>query len=287
MRSLLQSVAEDNHLVEHDDKLPSIDILSYSLRHFDSHKSSKDLYEYLDSCILQCSRKSVIYYEGRAALIAQQEIGANEMSGCNIDLLLIAIADQWPFLVKAAVSSATLSIATWLVTHLEMSVQAGRHRGLLLAIRDRISNSTKDKDCRAVLENALKPSSTSSKAEKLGHLNGAMEHEREITPIHEAPNEEAEPLIHLLPRGPPEEDEDHRVLTQWSRETIPEVIVEGTLGELIICLCSKHTEIRKQALNLLCTFRESVKVNAAPPVSSEMLTIIRRPTGAKPSKYTY
>lgn len=261
IRSLLRSIAEINHILECNEQLPSFNILLYSLQKSDSRGSTSDIYSFLDDCILKCSRKCVIYHEYHTALLAQTGLASNERTGFHVDLLMIAILSQWSFFVKAAAPSAILSVARWLATYLEVSLQAGRDRGLLQAICGHLEEITDDKDSCAVLKQARNFHLTSTSTEELAQLHKAVKHEKNDAQIREIPDEEAEQLDYSLPEAPPEEDVNHRVLMQWSREPIPEIILEGTLGELILCLCSKHWDIRKQALNNLCTFRESVKVS--------------------------
>lgn len=261
IHSLLRSIAEDNRILECNEQIPSFDILLYSLRKSESRGSSSEIYSFLDDCILKCSTNSVIYHEYHTALLAQPELLSNDKTEFLLDLLMIAILSQWSFFVKAAAPSAILSVARWLATYLEVSLQAGRNRGLLEAICDHLAQTTEDKDSCAVLEQARNTLFTSTSTKELALVQKAMRGEREHAQLHEIPDEEAEQLDYALPKAPPEEDVNHKVLMQWSREPIPEVILEGTLGELVLCLCSKHWDIRKQALGSLSTFRESVKVS--------------------------
>lgn len=265
IRSLLQSVVEDNRLMEYDQEFSSIDILCYCLRKHESPDLSTELYEFLDSCILKCSRKSVLYYEERNTLIQRLD-ESYQIKGRKIDLLMMGIADQWPFLVKAVSPATVLDISRFLKHYLNLAMQTGRNRGLLVAIRDRLKDETPDKDCRNLLRGALSESSPMLSARKLDKFRRVAESKSTGAPNKDATNGSAEALDHLLPRPLPEEDEDHKVLTYWIRETIPEVVLEGTLGELILYLCSKYIDIRKQALTSLRTFRESIKVSHVHPI---------------------
>jgi nucleolar pre-ribosomal-associated protein 1 len=62
--------------------------------------------------------------------------------------------------------------------------------------------------------------------------------------------------------APPEEDEKHIGLTRWKKKDLSEAIDDGDIGELLLCLCSKHAEIRLQAINntrqLMATLDASV-----------------------------
>ena len=283
--------------MEYDDEIPSIDILCECLRKSKDYGALHEVYLFFDHCFSQCSRKSVIYHEARLALIDQLLEEASGATGRNIDLLMIVIADQWPFMIKAATPSAILNITNLLVDYLNASMQAGRDHGLLAATRDRIREDTEDKDCRALLEGALKLSLKSARAGKCDHIHGAtglaieggargksdpegqsasqsesfaerenyLDYESESESKSDPPDEkfDVEPASrdNIMLQGPPGEDDDHRVLNQWSRETIPEVVLEGTLGELISCLCSKYMDIRRQALKDLRTLRDVMKVS--------------------------
>ena len=297
LRTLLRSVAEDDHLVEYNDEIPSIDILCECLRKSRDHGSLHEVYLFFDHCFSQCSRKSVIYHEARVALIEHLLEEPSGVTGNNIDLLMIVIADQWRFVVKTATPSAILNITKLLVDYLNASMQAGRDTGLLAAIRHRIREDTEDKECRALLEGALNLSFKSAHVGKCGHIHEAtgpaikggarsesdpegqsvsesesfadsenyLDYESEAKSESDPPDENFDKgpasRDNILLQGPPEEDDDHRVLNQWSRETIPEVVLEGTLGELILCLCSKYMDIRRQALKGLRTLRDGMKVS--------------------------
>jgi len=261
IRSLLRSTVEENHILECNEQIPSFNILLYSLQKSESRELSNEVYSFLDDCILNCSRKSVIYHEYRTNLRVQLRVVSTETTGCHVDLLMIAILSQWSFFTKAAAPSAILGVARWLATFLEVSSQAGRDRELLEAICGHLNEATDDNHSCAVLKQARNSLCTSTSTEKAAQLHKAMEQGKERAHTYEISDEEAEQQDYPLPEAPPEENDDHKVLMQWSREPIPEVILEGTLRELILCLCSEHWDIRKQALNSLCTFRESVKVS--------------------------
>ena len=283
--------------MEYDDGIPSIDILCECLRKSKDYGSLHEVYLFFDHCFSQCSRKSVVYHEARVALIDQLVEEPSGVTGSNIDLLMIVIADQWPFVVKDATPSAILNITNLLVDYLNASMQAGRDHGLLAAIRDRIREDTEDKDCRTLLEGALNLSFKPARVGKCGHIHEAtgpaieggarsesdpegqsasesesfadsenyLDYESESGSESNPPDEEFDQgpasRDNILLQGPREEEDDHRVLNQWSREMIPEVVLEGTLGELILCLCSKYMDIRRQALKGLRTLRDVMKVS--------------------------
>ena len=288
IESLLHSVSEDSHIVAAAGKMPtSINILCDSLRECKSNGSFEEVCLFLDNCALQCFRKSVVYHEDRAELVVSKSSEPPGAMGRSIDLLVMAIADQWPFLVKAASPSTILSATKFFIVYLNASLGAGADHGLLTAIRNRVRQATEDEECRSLLDGALNAGYPLRRAVESPYLSGAtIPKDEDILEDHTR-DVETEPSIQSLPQPPPEEDENHKALTQWSRDTIPEVILEGTTGELMLCLSSKHVDIRKQALNSLRILKESLKVSNVPCCLPWMLTFIRYPTGVRHSKDIY
>src|SRR5690606_24339801 len=60
----------------------------------------------------------------------------------------------------------------------------------------------------------------------------------------------------------PIEDETHSALHRWEREDLEASLDHGYVGELFLCLCSEHEEIRRQAFAAIGRFMVTVKVSA-------------------------
>jgi nucleolar pre-ribosomal-associated protein 1 len=61
--------------------------------------------------------------------------------------------------------------------------------------------------------------------------------------------------------GLPVEDESHSGLYRWERNEIEVSLEQGYVGELVLCLCSEHEEIRRQASVGLSRFMFKIKVS--------------------------
>ena len=256
-RNLLQQILEKTHILSCS-KILSIDLLGHSLL---ETQASIEVYQFLDDCFLQLVQKVVIYYERMASLKAELSSKFEKSQKEDVDLLFIAIADQWPFLRRASKSAAVGSISTWLVFYFDLSKQAGRDLELLHLIRNDILHSTEDATARSMFAQALQaPSSKDTlkifqshktrqdEADKLTRNSGT-------TSIIRHSGQQLS--LHL---EPPEEDENHQVLVRWTKERLPDIVLEGTIGELVMCLCSQHEHVRRQALAALRKFRNSLKV---------------------------
>lgn len=261
--TLLESISGEYHLLENDEKLPSIGLLIHSLR---DYSRSDGFYQFLDQCFQQCYRKSVVYYDARVALKHNHSASELEGDGCDVDLLLVAIADQWPFLVQTGTEFVVMETTKWLVQYLDLLMHAGRNHDQLSIIRDRIQRNTRYGDCCTALTRALGDGNSWNIQQLLHSPDDAADQEdvRTVT-TERVPAHEVLLADQLLLVEPPEEDEDHKVVCQWSQESIREVVCEGTLGELMLCLSSQHADIRTQTLNALRELRDKFKVS--PPES--------------------
>ena len=250
--ALLREVSEQHCLFAVYDE-SSIKVLCRSLQ---EPAASFDIYKYLDDCLLQLVKKSVIYYEQFLSRKVECGWAPEKFKNKHVDLLLVAVADQWPFLVKASPSAKVSEITAWVASYFDLSMQAGRDRDCLILIRDRIIQDTPG---HSALEQVLQANDSVFAIERPVRsidLHGKTGPDA-MKPPNGSEGSGEEALSHLQP---PIEGEAHKVLTSWVHEHIPNIILDGTAGELTLCLCSKHEDIRRQALQALRKMRNSLKV---------------------------
>lgn len=269
LRTLLKTVTRESQILRSDASMTSLDSLVLSLRDFGDWKASRRVFEFLDRCILSVVRKPVLYCDTLADLIATAELDINPRY-CQVDLLLITIMDQWRFLVKSADLPTFTNVSKWLVRYIEVMDLGNGYvenlplRGettvLLSLISDRLKADIQDASWRAMFE---KTSGERPEFETLKDLvteNTNSEAIQVSRPAGPSVKTHLEPPETFLPLGPPEEHEDHPGLHRWTRHEVPDAINEGHVKELILCLCSKHVEIRKQALMGVRAFMMKLEV---------------------------
>ncbi len=257
LRTLLKTVATENQILRSNTSMASLDSLVISLQDFENWKASSRVFEFLDQCILRLVRKPVHYYELLADMVATAELDLNPIC-CQVDLLLITIVDQWRFLVESADATTVTNVSEWLVRFIKMMdlqnsyienlpLRDGSTK-LLSEIRDQLKSELQDTTCRAMFEKTFEERPEPEMLNKLVAANTTSEADHMSRPA----GPPLEGYLRLpetfLPPGPPEEHEDHPGLHQWTHHEVQDAISEQHVKALILCLCSKYVEIRKQAL---------------------------------------
>lgn len=274
VKALLRSIIEDTTILKHDISYHPLDILVLSLQDCANTQASDSLFEFVDNCILRCSRKSVKYYDDLDALVSaiRPNVGV-QVNDCNIDLLLVTILDQWPFLVKSAATMIIDAVTRWLVRYLDLSMHTGSNVIVLSKIRDQLMSHVTDKKNHSLLEEALRERATSGMHHELRKTNKDTHDRSTNSVVHLSRSLPDSPEEFSMPELPIEGG-DYPALRKWIQMETSEAIRDGAVGQLILCLCSKHEEIRKQAIVALRSFSESLEVRFDPTVGETMLKTI-------------
>ena len=267
--TLLNTVITENQILRSNTSRASLDRLVFSLQDFEEWKASGRVFEFLDQCILRLVRKPVHYYDILTDLIGAAELDINPRY-CQVDLLLITIVDQWRFLVESAGAPTLTNVSEWLVRFIEVTnLENGYNEDLplhndttklLSQIRDQLKSNVQDTDCRAMFERTLEERPQLGIMKYLVAANTTSETgyvSRLAKPSVKMHSRLPETV---LPPGPPDEHEDHPGLHQWTRHEVKDAISEGYIKALILCLCSKHVGIRKQALTGIRSFMMRLEV---------------------------
>lgn len=250
VRTLLYSAIEDIGVFTLNKTGPSLEVLISSLRTKGHWESETSLFEFLDQCLIRLAKTPVKYYDDLMAIISQ--IGPRKVNAqdCNFGLLLVAVLEQWPFLVKSASSHTLQAVAGWLSCYLDFSKQEGENMVLLSYFRNEIEQKTGDDKARALLRK-----STNGLAQFCSLQEPSVLHDRGQTKDN-GPNtlitqpETAGTEMLLVP-SPPEEVGQAHYSIDWTKKDVVQATLDGDVGTLVLCLCSNFEEVRKQALNNL------------------------------------
>ena len=274
VEALLRSIIEETTILNQDANHHRLGILVLSLQDCAKAQASDSIFEFIDNCLLRCSRKPVKYYDDLTALVSaiRPSVGV-EVNDCKIDLLLVTILDQWPFLVKSAATTIFDAANSWLVRYMGLLMHTGSNMIVLSNIRDQFMDQVTSRENRSLLEGALREPAKSSVQHELRETKKFTQDKSANLVVHlpkSRPDSHGDFSIPELPA----ESEDYSVLRKWIQKETPEAIRDGAVGQLILCLCSKHEEIRKQAIVALQSFSGGLEVRLIASVFKIWLKVI-------------
>ncbi|WEW57765.1 hypothetical protein PRK78_003232 [Emydomyces testavorans] len=200
---------------------------------------------FIDNCITRFVKKPVFYLD----LVKSRLDG----SSGNLSLIAVTVHEQWPFIVKADNTDNEVAMASWIANFLGSLRDAGEDAKQLAHLRDKMMDATKTKKSRSLLKRAFNSRNKQS-------LDNSQEVTvRNITPQADVASQEAELSLAEIFGKCPNEDESHLGLHRWEKDDLEFSLSQGYVGELILCLCSEHEEIRRQAMAGISRFMVKLK----------------------------
>ncbi|KAL1863330.1 hypothetical protein Plec18170_000164 [Paecilomyces lecythidis] len=263
IRKLLQSVVMEHSILHNPDR--AFHALVSSLETANGESLASQL-AFLDNCICRLVKKPVHYQDLLSSLV--------EEDSASISLLLAAINEQWPFIVKSGNSAQEESVATWIASFIRSLKQAGEDSKALRKVADSLSAQTELKKSKSAIKKALK--STEDSDERFGDDDGSGTRSSQTAKA--AKSVDLAEIFGSLPT----ESKSHNVLHKWEREELEIAVEQGQAAGLMLCLCSEHDEIRRQAAvgisRLMMKLKESKYVEWRPVyiLAGELLETMRK-----------
>lgn len=200
--------------------------------------------QFLDNCLCRIAKKPVHYEDLAKSLLSEEN--------ALLSLLVTAILEQWPFVLKSNDIEKEQLVARWVASLLKHLKSAGENEKALKQVRDSLYELSETK----------KTKSTFKKMFKGNEQAGDQDPEMIITSNRldaSAPKEASIGLLDIF--GPlPHESKDHAGLYKWEKEEIDVAIEQGRVSDLMLCLCSEHEEIRRQAFAAITRLMAKLKV---------------------------
>ncbi|KAL6719126.1 hypothetical protein ACLMJK_003363 [Lecanora helva] len=263
LTTLLEPVIKESQLLHCKESMLSLDVLILSLQRSDKWIPSSTVFEFLDNCILRLAKKPVHYFDLRCHILAKAGF-EKKRTDTPIDLLSVTILEQWPYLVKSTDACSLTNAANWLVRYLELSKfriskicdfkpDVGALE-ILSQVRDQLRNDVEEETCRVMLDKSLRePPELGLSLESA--LPASIGKERIVVEELSSDGEDQpEFSADLVSPDSPQEQDDHSVLSRWTREDVPDAIIDGTIEDLFLCLSSRTADIRQQAVAAVITF---------------------------------
>ncbi|PGH02951.1 hypothetical protein AJ79_07488 [Helicocarpus griseus UAMH5409] len=223
----------------------SFDALLSSIDTSDSTALAVQL-SFLDNCITRLVKKPVHYSDIAQSLVRE---GAE-----NLSLLVGAINEQWPFVVKSGQSDKQATISAWIARFLGLLSAAGEDEKGLKTVRDVVIESTENKKERSALKKAFKHAKEADDKNEDDHKAGSAD----VVSKLEAQSKVSRADLAEMFGTVPVEGESHPALNRWDKEEIELSLEQGNVGELLRCLCSNYGEVRKQASGAIARFMAKI-----------------------------
>lgn len=238
--TLLRMVLVDNSVFQSSPL--SFNALLTSIEDAESETLHKQLV-FIENCVSRVAKKPVHYLDLTESL--------SEGASATTSPFVAAIVEQWPFVVKAGDESTEFAVGTWISKLLGQLKQAGENTTALKAARDALAEATETKKVRSALKKCLKGIEDAESGDKMDIDSGPSQPSSSIRPA----EVDLEEIFGFLPT----EGTTHNALNRWEREDLEAAIEQGQIAELMLCLCSEHEEVRRQALANVARFMAQLK----------------------------
>ncbi|KAL0256105.1 hypothetical protein SLS55_008497 [Diplodia seriata] len=235
---LLISVIHDHGMLRTDGYPSSFDALVSSLR-ANGEVADESVFSFLDECLGRFVRRPIKYQDDLDALVALAKVEKTAES--PVSLLLATLVEQWPFVLKFEKSAAS-HVSQWIGRFFSCLKKVGENELVLHSLLGAMLEVSDGSACAKPLTAALSGTKT---PEILPIISNPHAHgvEEDVAGENDSVDD-FEVSLEL----PPKENENHPELTRWMHKDVDEAVEEGHMAALVLCLCSEHLSIRRQAL---------------------------------------
>ncbi|KAF2645522.1 hypothetical protein P280DRAFT_417343 [Massarina eburnea CBS 473.64] len=246
IKVLLAAIVRDNEMLQKETSPDALDALIASLS--SSCGTSVAVLDFIDECCSRFIKLPVKYFDDIDTLCQKTSPPISDAG--PVSPLLMTLVEQWPFKGgKPEKGNPAEPLSQWLSKLLYLLKLIGEDEAVLKLLRDSLVE-TADKAYQDVLKDSFQWKMGKEKAkEALKLATGADFSGSERSTVSPAPVDKQEDPIKapINLELPPVEDKKHVGLNRWRKKDIEEAVDDGDVGELILCLCSQHPEIRLQA----------------------------------------
>lgn len=240
---LLNRVLVDNSILQNS--TASFTSLLASFEESGPGQRQKQL-AFFDNCVCRLAKKPV-HYQDMVESISKSAVG-------SLSPLSVAISEQWPFVVKNGDDAVEIAVGTWIARVLGKFKQAGENPKALKSVRDSCLDATGNKKAKSAIKKSMRDAGEGGDEEMKDQSASKREHSQ-------PPTGEAKTDLDDVFGTLPVEGTTHNALQKWEKDDLEVSVEQGRIGELMLCLCSEHEEVRKQAFSNLSRFIVKLKVS--------------------------
>ncbi|KAK5683849.1 hypothetical protein LTS10_003712 [Elasticomyces elasticus] len=184
-----------------------------------------ETWAFVDDCMARGSRQPVKYIDQIDAATARYDGDESESDSGLPGLLAAVVAEQSDFVAK---QPKTMDVVDYFLTLLCKGAASSKAAMVfymdMLKLDPERAVQTPDTDVLLAKVRLQEPVVVAA----------AGDHEKAETSLSFAP--------------PPVEQDNHPELLRWAKKDLALAVEDGDIGSLILCLCSQHTDVRRQAL---------------------------------------
>ncbi|KAJ4296884.1 hypothetical protein N0V90_006932 [Kalmusia sp. IMI 367209] len=251
IKTILVGIVRDQEMLQMQTAPDALDALIASLSA--SCGQSALVLDFLDDCCARFTKGPIKYFDDLDTLRAKAPESSADIG--PFSPLLLTLVEQWPFKGgKTEKGNPAEPLAQWLSKLIYLLKLVGEDQSILELVRDSLAESA-DKAYKDVLTDSFLWKMGKEKAKEALKLatgvdfSGSERSSTSPTPFEQPTEEPTKPSRTIDLELPPEEDEKHAGLNRWRKKDLEESTEDGDVGDLLLCLCSKHAEIRIQAVN--------------------------------------
>lgn len=251
IKDILVDIVRDQEMLQMQTAPDALDVLVASLSA--SCGQSALVLDFLDDCCARFVKGPIKYVDDLDALRAKDSELKSQIG--PFSPILMTLVEQWPFKGgKTEKSNPAEPLAQWLSKFLYLLKLVGEDQRALELVRDSLVEAA-DQAYKEVLKDSFLWKMGKEKAKEALKLatgadfSGSERSSASPNPPAPSAKESGKALPTVDLEEPPVEDEKHAGLNRWRKKDLEEAIEDGDVGDLLLCLCSKHSEIRLQAMN--------------------------------------
>jgi nucleolar pre-ribosomal-associated protein 1 len=275
-RGILQMLSEISHehgVFQNTTELDAFNALTFSLLALANQQCLERVLEFLDNCFIRFIQRPIKYQDDLDSLFLRIQSQEEPKSvRAPLSLILMTILEQWRHLHHD--TKRVYIVGSWLADFMIMLKASGEDDFILVQVANALSNNESD-EIKRMFQKLYEATPKTVQAVRLqlrkvhqtsfDQISKTIESRQSLlgftaSDLLKQHSSATDTTIHM----PPKEDEDHRGLHKWIGELPEEVVHDGALGELLLCLCSNHIAIRKEALLNLKKFMSILQSSAYP-----------------------
>lgn len=252
MVQLLNTILQEHDIFQRVTTPTTFDAVKASLSYLESHVLATVI-TFFDECCVRCARKPLKYHDDLDEITSVSGVERRKPSSAY----WAAVIEQWSFAQSSKQYDLKI-LAGWISTCLALCCQVGEDEQVLFVIKKNLIRSTSDIESRKELQATIAFRLTNFSENWLEHPQ--QESKSTSSGSQTGRQSEAPSSINLYFSPIPPEDDNYPGLHLPMQEDIEQIVVNGAIGDMIICLCARPMGIRKEALVNLRKLRHKLKV---------------------------